>query len=195
MATEIEELSVTVTADTSAFRAAMRDLGNDADRFSRAITRAFKDAVTGGKSFEDVLKSLALRLADIALDRALQPVGAGIAAALTNILGGFGPVQPFAAGGVVSGRNMRPFASGGVFAAPTYFPMSGGVGLAGEKGPEAILPLARGSDGRLGVRADAGRTVSVTLNVVAADAESFRKSEAQLTAMLARAVGRGRRGL
>ena len=195
MATEIEELSVAVTADTSAFRAAMRDLGNDADRFSHAITRAFRDAVTGGKSFEDVLRSLAVRLADIALDRALQPVGAGIAAALTNILGGFGQLRPFAAGAVVAGSNVRPFASGGVFAAPTYFPMSGGIGLAGEAGAEAILPLARASDGRLGVRTDSPRAVSVTLNVVAADAESFRKSEAQLTSMLARAVSRGRRGL
>ena len=47
---------------------------------------------------------------------------------------------------------IKPFAGGGVIGTPTYFPLStGGLGLAGEAGPEAIVPLARGADGRLGV--------------------------------------------
>jgi phage-related minor tail protein len=69
----------------------------------------------------------------------------------------------------------------------------------GEQGAEAILPLARGSDGRLGVRSATGgassRPVSVTVNVAATDADSFRRSEAQVAAALARAVARGQRGL
>jgi phage-related minor tail protein len=69
------------------------------------------------------------------------------------------------------------------------------LGLAGEAGAEAVLPLARGSDGTLGVKSEARAPMVVTFNVTAADADSFRKSEAQVTAMLARAVGRGRRGL
>ena len=80
-------------------------------------------------------------------------------------------------------------------ATPSYFPVRGGVGLMGEAGPEAILPLARGPDGRLGVRAGGGGGTNVTFNVTARDAESFRRAEAELTAMLARAVARGRRGL
>ena len=41
---------------------------------------------------------------------------------------------------------IKPFAAGGVIGTPTYFPLTqGGVGLAGEAGPEAILPLARGA--------------------------------------------------
>ena len=63
------------------------------------------------------------------------------------------------------------------------------------RGPEAVLPLARGPDGTLGVRSGAAQPIAVTFNVTTADAESFRKSEAQVTAMLARAVARGRRGL
>jgi phage-related minor tail protein len=57
------------------------------------------------------------------------------------------------------------------------------------------MPLARGSDGRLGVRTEGGASVTVNFHIATNDAESFRKSEAQVTAMLARAVGRGRRGL
>jgi phage-related minor tail protein len=88
----------------------------------------------------------------------------------------------------LSGR----FAKGGVVASPTYFPTGAGLGLAGEAGPEAILPLARGSDGRLGVAAG-GATVNVTFNVVASDARSFAASEADVSAMLLRAVRRGTR--
>jgi len=90
-----------------------------------------------------------------------------------------------------------PFAKGGVVSTPSYFPMGGEIGLAGEAGAEAILPLARGADGRLGVAAGAGQGAGapIVFNVTTPDAQSFLKSEAQVSAMLARAVGRGTRGL
>ncbi|WP_205470695.1 phage tail tape measure protein [Breoghania sp. L-A4] len=92
---------------------------------------------------------------------------------------------------------VTPFASGGVIAQPSYFAMPrGGLGLMGEAGAEAILPLARGTDGRLGVRSAAGRqSTQVTINVTTPDVDGFRRSEVQLTRMVARAAGRGRRGL
>ena len=72
--------------------------------------------------------------------------------------------------------------------------MGKSVGLMGEAGPEAILPLQRSADGRLGVAAGGGgAAVNVVFNVTATDAASFRKSEAQITGMLARAVSRGTR--
>jgi phage-related minor tail protein len=72
--------------------------------------------------------------------------------------------------------------------------MGGQLGLMGEAGSEAILPLRRGADGSLGVAASTGSTpVNVVFNVTAQDAASFRKSEAQITGMLARAVSRGTR--
>lgn len=58
----------------------------------------------------------------------------------------------FAKGGVFSGGGVIPFANGGVVTRPTLFPMAGGrTGLMGEAGEEAIIPLRRGRDGRLGV--------------------------------------------
>jgi len=59
----------------------------------------------------------------------------------------------FADGGVIQGgRSVKPYATGGVVSTPTIFPMAGGdVGLMGEAGPEAIMPLKRGPGGRLGV--------------------------------------------
>lgn len=65
----------------------------------------------------------------------------------------------------------------------------------GEAGPEAILPLARGPDGRLGVAAGGGNggAARVTVNITTPDAESFRRSRGQVAAQIARAVDRGRR--
>jgi phage-related minor tail protein len=64
----------------------------------------------------------------------------------------------------------------------------------GEAGTEAVMPLTRGADGRLGVAAQGGGApVQVVFNVSTPDATSFRKSEAQLTGMLARAARKGAR--
>ncbi|ESY42047.1 hypothetical protein X747_14815 [Mesorhizobium sp. LNJC384A00] len=58
----------------------------------------------------------------------------------------------FANGAAFSRGNVVPFARGDVFSSPTYFPMSAGrTGVLGEDGEEAVMPLQRGPDGRLGV--------------------------------------------
>jgi phage-related minor tail protein len=63
--------------------------------------------------------------------------------------------------------------SGSVVSAPTAFGMANGkTGVMGEAGPEAIVPLARDSQGRLGVRGGAGgssSTVNVSVTVDATD--------------------------
>jgi hypothetical protein len=59
----------------------------------------------------------------------------------------------FAKGGVVDNMSIDAFADGGVVDSPMFFDHSGGKGVMGEAGPEAIIPLKRGSDGKLGVSA------------------------------------------
>lgn len=87
---------------------------------------------------------------------------------------------------------ITPFASGGVINSPTYFPLGGGgTGLAGERNPEAILPLARGADGALGVRASGGRAVQVTIQTPSPSA--FFQSQSQLAAQMRRAIQKGMR--
>lgn len=121
----------------------------------------------------------------------------GLGSLLGSLFGaGGGSASLFAKGGVFSRGMVMPFAQGGVIGAPTYFPLGRGLGIMGEKGAEAVMPLPRGPDGRLGVRAGGnGRPVSVTVNIATPDAESFRRSEAQVSATLARAVARGQRGM
>jgi lambda family phage tail tape measure protein len=101
--------------------------------------------------------------------------------------------MPFAAGGAFSQGKVRPFARGGVVAAPTSFPMRGGQGLMGEAGPEAILPLARGADGRLGVQSSGGRAVTVVMNISTPDVQGFQRSQTQVAAQVGRALARGQR--
>jgi phage-related minor tail protein len=162
----------------------MRELDTLADGFARSVSSAFRMAASDGKSLNDVLGSIALSFSQIALRAALQPVGQLVSGFVANL---FAPSAAPSLGGV------KAFARGGVVSTPTYFPLGGGTGLAGEAGPEAILPLARGPDGSLGI-AGAGGAVTVNFNVTATDAKSFAASEAELSAMLLRAVRRGARG-
>lgn len=190
MADQDQTIDVTVNADAEPLKAVFQDLQGLADGFGRTLTTAFRKSAIEGKRLEDVLKSMALSLSRRALNAALKPLESGISNLFGNLLAGLFGGPASAAG------NVQPFASGGVIAAPTFFPMRKGLGLAGEAGPEAILPLARGPDGRLGVRGGAtGGGLSVTFNVSTPNADSFRRAESDLTAMLARAVARGQRGL
>ena len=171
---------------TDQLRSSMNDLGRLADAFGNRLVSAFAGAVIHGRKLSDVLKGLALSLANTALSQALRPLG--------NLIGGLlGPVTASARGNVLSGGGIVPFAAGGIVNSPTLFPMRGGIGLMGEAGPEAIMPLARGPGGKLGVRGAGG--VQVTVNISTPDARSFERSQSQVAAMMARAVARGQRNL
>jgi phage-related minor tail protein len=171
-------------------------LGISATAFANAITKAFAQATMGGKQFDDVLKSLALRMSNLTVQAALKPLAKDAAKGFNGILnailgtGGTG-------GATGTGPVLTAFASGGVIGSPSYFPLSnGGLGLAGEAGPEAILPLSRGSDGSLGVSVAGGAApANVTVQIATPDAQSFRRSEAYITGQIARAVARGQRSL
>ena len=73
---------------------------------------------------------------------------------------------PFADGGAFSGGSqIQAYANGGVVGSPTLFPMAGGkTGLMGEAGPEAIMPLKRGANGKLGVQMEGGGGDNVVIN-------------------------------
>jgi phage-related minor tail protein len=179
-----EGLFIPIGADIAPFRAALREASGLSGRFASDLTRAFEDAALKGRSLADVLRQLAFSLSRHALEEALAPLTQGLGKGLSQLVsGGLSSVLPFAGGGVIN--------------SPIAFPLGGHrLGLAGEAGPEAILPLTRGRDGRLGVRTEGhSQPINVTFNVTAHDAQSFRRSEGQIAAMLSRVVGRGARNL
>lgn len=163
--------------DAGALRAELSELTRLSAGFGATLTRAFASAATGGRKLSDVLRSLILSLSRQALSSALKSLGQ----ALGGMLGG-------------GSATVTPFAKGGVLGGPVAFPLRGGLGLAGEAGAEAVLPLARGSDGRLGVRAGGGG-MQVVVNIQTPDIESFRASRSQVAATMLRALERGQRNL
>lgn len=188
----VEDVTVSINADTAPFQAALENLEKISDRFGAQLTGALKGAAVSGRELDDVLRRIGLNLAGMALEQGLKPLQSLAGSLFSGLLSGLSGALPFAKGGVPG--HVVPFASGGVVSAPSYFPMRGNLGLMGEAGPEAIMPLQRSADGRLGVAASGGGApVNVVFNVTAQDAASFRKSEAQITGMLARAVSRGAR--
>jgi phage-related minor tail protein len=60
----------------------------------------------------------------------------------------------------------------------------------GEAGAEAILPLSRGADGKLGVQSTGSRPVVVNMTISTSDAASFRRSTKQIMNEVKSAAGR-----
>ncbi|MGL4324320.1 MAG: phage tail tape measure protein [Beijerinckiaceae bacterium] len=195
--------SLSGTSDTlTSIRRESEELTAITGRLGSTITRTFARGIVEGRRFEDMLQSIGKSMITIGLRAGLKPLEQALQNGLSQIFSGnlFNTtgaplnILPSAKGNAFANGTVTPFARGGVIGAPTYFPMRSGVGLMGERGAEAIMPLARGADGRLGVRTQGGPApVAVTVNIAAQDVESFRRSEAQIAGALARAVARGRR--
>ncbi|MBA5776368.1 phage tail tape measure protein [Stappia sp. F7233] len=167
-----------------------------ADSISRSLTTGLREAVKNGQRLDAVFRSIALKLSSDILNKTLEPLEKGlntlISGSVKAVTASFGPSSPPPI------PTPKPFAKGGVIASPTFFPLGGGgIGLAGEAEAEAVLPLSRGSDGRLGIAAAGGEGggMTVVFNIQTPDVEGFSRSRAQIATMVARAVGRGRRGL
>lgn len=193
MDTPIETWTVRIDADGSDLQREMAAAANSGRQFSRALSASFIGVAAQGKGLTETIKGLALSLSEITLKAAFKPLADLGGNFLQSLIGG-----GLGIGGGASGGLPVPFASGGVISSPISFPLQGGAtGIAGERGAEAIMPLARGPDGRLGVRADGGgsRAVNVTFNISTPDSASFQRTETQIAAMLNRAVSRGQRNL
>ncbi len=131
------------------------------DGFAGWLTGALRGSVSGGAAAQS--------------SGGLSGIG-GILGAVSGLFGGFSGSTAASIANVVGGSDtlgtmislmgLTKSANGNVFASPglhayansivgqpTFFPFANGIGLMGEAGPEAIMPLRRGSDGRLGVSA------------------------------------------
>ena len=137
-----------------------------AEQAENAVVNAFKgmeDAMvkfvmTGKLNFKDLANSI---IAD--LTRML--VRAAVTKPLFNFLfpgladGGVvsgGEIVPSANGNVFAKNKIVPYKMGGIVNRPTLFPMQNGMGLMGEAGPEAVMPLKRAANGKLGVQSSGG---------------------------------------
>jgi phage-related minor tail protein len=164
--------------------------------FGTGLRRAFDGVVLDGGRLSDAMRRLGQSITNALYNSAMRPVQNALGGALASGLAGvMTNVMPFAQGGSFSQGRVMPFATGGVVTGPVNFPMRGGTGLMGEAGPEAIMPLTRGADGRLGVLAEGGtgRAVTVVFNISTPDVAGFQRSQSQIAAQMNRLLAQGQR--
>jgi hypothetical protein len=164
------------------------------DNLKSSLDSVISGIVSGNKTLAESFADLYLGIADqlfrvLALQHMLNATSGifsmipGLSSvAQTGIIGGGAMVDTFSKGGVV-----ERYASGGIVSQSTAFPMANGIGLMGEAGAEAILPLSRDSKGNLGVKSESS-PVSIVFYISTPNAESFKRSEAQIASRMSRAL-------
>ncbi|MGM6923350.1 phage tail tape measure protein [Escherichia coli] len=146
-----------------AFQNFTESADNAAGTAEQMFTAAFNSAgnalatfcTTGKLNFKSFTASLLSDLAKIMSQMAMMQAVKGIGSAFGWGSAATASVTPNADGGVYQSADLSRY-SGTVVNRPTFFAFAKGAGVMGEAGPEAILPLRRGADGKLGVVADIG---------------------------------------
>jgi lambda family phage tail tape measure protein len=156
----------------------LTSIGTMSENVSQLTQNAFQglsdgiaELVTTGKmNFNDFANSIIKDMIRIATQQLiLRPILQGIGGLFGGGGGTLAPTDMFkyvnnAKGNLYAQNGIQAFARGGIVDKPVLFPFAKGIGLMGEAGPEAIMPLRRGRDGNLGV-AGGGGTTNVVVNV------------------------------
>ena len=142
--------------------------------YKDTLIDGMESIVDGSKSvneaFRDMLRNMLL---DIYRQKVITPAAEGI-------------MSLFMAKGGAFNKGVQMFADGGVVSSPTMFGHSGGLGMMGEAGPEAIMPLKRGPDGKLGVAGSQGNVVvNQSFNFSANGDDSVKRIIAQAAPQIA----------
>lgn len=194
-----EAMAAAFNQEMLRLQATVAETQREVSKLESGISRGLKKAIDGlvfdGDTLADALKGVGQSMLTAAYNAAVTPVTSHVGSVLgTGLEGVIQGLLPFEKGGAFAQGKVMPFANGGVVSSPTYFPMRGATGLMGEAGAEAIMPLTRGANGKLGVQASgSSRPVNITMNVTTPDVAGFQRSQSQVAAQLSRALGRGSR--
>ena len=178
----------------SALAATGKDVATLEKGLSRGLRKAFDGVAFDGMKLSDALSSVARSMVNTTYNAAMKPVSDHVGGLISQGVGSLVQgILPFADGAPFSQGRVMPFAQGGIVSTATGFGMRGGMGLMGEAGPEAIMPLARGPDGKLGVKGGASGGTTVVMNITTPDVQGFQRSQSQIAAQLSRALNAGNR--
>lgn len=166
---------------------AFSELTQAVESWGNKAADTFADFVVDGKaSFGDLVNSMLKDIVRLQAKQMLDPITRGangfLSQALSRMFPGFGGGGgaadiASAKGNAFDRSGLIPFAMGGVVDRPTLFPFSRGIGLMGEAGPEAILPLSRGPGGKLGVQSSGGG--GITINLIESDSKAGQVQQRQ----------------
>ena len=178
----------------SALAATGKDVATLEKGLSRGLRKAFDGVAFDGMKLSDALSTVARSMVNTTYNAAMKPVSDHVGGLISQGVGSLVQgILPFANGAPFSQGRVMPFAQGGIVSTATGFGMRGGMGLMGEAGPEAIMPLARGPDGKLGVKGGASGGTTVVMNITTPDVQGFQRSQSQIAAQLSRALNAGNR--
>ena len=208
-----------ITVAIQGLKKGLEELTNPANQVIGAATAigtafsdSFKSVLDGTSTTQEALAGFFKNIASYFLDMAAQIIQKMITMYILNQvvgllpglgsggsgfnLGGFGSLSSDSvsgASGFLNAANISPFAKGGIVNKPTMFAYANGgtgrFGLMGEAGPEAIMPLSRGSDGKLGVQASGGvGKVVVNVDASGTKAEGDGQGAKQLGSAIGAAV-------
>lgn len=166
------------------------------------FTSAFENAISGGQGWSSVLKGIEQDLVRLIVRMTItENVAKSLksvmdSGSLGKMIGGwfntggseaaissgsstiYGPPVPNANGNVFVNSPSLSAYSGGVYDTPKFFQFASGAGVFAEAGPEAIMPLKRGPDGKLGVSSDGSGNVTVNVyNESGSTARTERRSD------------------
>jgi len=177
---EADDIALLIEAENDRYSAAQEKMLQDTKKTASigkelglTFTSAFEDSIVKGEKFSDVLEGIeqdftrimARRLVTEPLTNAADELLSGID--LGSI---FSSIFGSANGNAFGQHGLIPYADGGVVtrATPFMFGNGGRFGVMGEAGPEAILPLRRGANGRLGVESGGMGGGNVVVNIIGA---------------------------
>ena len=156
-----DNLGLSVSVDTAKFERALEGMTQATKSFSQVFSSEIQRSIQKGRSFEDTLKAVGLRLSDMALQAGLKP----LENLTSNILGN-----------IVASVSSATIGNGG-------------GGVPGSVQPGFASPASKA------VLSSSSQPMNVVFNIATPNVEGFKKSEGQMSAMLARSVGRARRTL
>ena len=169
----------------SALGATGKDINTLEKGLSRGLRKAFEGVAFDGRNLSDALASVAKSLANTTFNAAMKPVSDQFGGLVSQGVGALVQgILPFANGAPFSQGRVMPFAQGGIVSTATGFGMRGGMGL---------MPLARGPDGKLGVRGGGSGATTVIMNISTPDVQGFQRSQSQIAAQMSRALSNGNR--
>lgn len=171
-------------------KGAFSELQSAIEGWGKSSAEAIVDFCSGSEvSFKSMVASMLKEIAKMMIYKNVtKPIadnaGTWISALLSSATAN-------ANGGVYDSPSLSAY-SGGVYSSPQFFKFASGAGVFGEAGPEAIMPLSRGADGKLGVKASgsSGTNVAISITVNEASGASEQASSGDTNAAWTQFAGR-----